>query len=69
MLSLVENGPVVLKKILNFINVFFLFCNHLPFLIIPFTQGYFVPGLVEISPEGLKNKILNFLQWIFAILF
>ena len=34
---------------------------------IPFTQAWFVPGLVEIGPVVLK-KILKFLQCIFAIL-
>ena len=32
-----------------------------------FTQGYFVPRLVEIDPVVLENKILKFCQCIFAI--
>ena len=58
--SLVEIGKVVLeKKILNFINVFSLFCNYPPlekkegpFIwtnLNSLTQGYYVPSLIEIA--------------------
>ena len=45
-------------------NVFLLFGNYLPGVgssfeknWIPFTQGYFVPSLVEIGPVGLEKKM------------
>ena len=34
---------------------------------IPFTQGYFVPRLGEISSVVLEKKIFKFRQWIFTI--
>ena len=66
--SLVEMCPVVLENILlNFINVFWLFRNYLPLemgvalhlnkLEFPFSQGCFVPSLVEIGPVTLENKM------------
>ena len=70
--GLVEIGPVVLeKKIFKFCQcIFLLFCNYLPLEkggalhlkknLIPFTQGYFMPSLVEIGPVVLE-KILIFL--------
>ena len=72
--SLVENGPEVFK---NFVSVFLLFHYYLPLEInitihlnkleILFTQGYFVPCLVEIGPLVLEKKIFKILQCIFAI--
>ena len=66
MLILVENCPVVLKKILNFINVFLLFCNHLLLKKgvtlyfnkseFPFTKGCFVLSFLEIALVGLEKK-------------
>ena len=68
------------KTILILGNVFLLFRNYryLPLekdvafhLIkkkqIPFTQGCFVPSLVEIGPAVLEKKIFKFRQCIFAI--
>ena len=34
---------------------------------IPFTQGFFVPNLVEIGPVVLGEKNFKFRQYIFAI--
>ena len=34
---------------------------------IPFTNGYFVPGFIEIGSITLKKRILKFSQYIFAI--
>ena len=51
----------------NFVNVFLLFRHHLPFEMgrgpsfeetwTPFTQGCFVPSLVEIGPVVLEKRI------------
>ena len=35
---------------------------------IPFTQGWFVPGLVKIDPVNLEKNAFKFRQCIFAIL-
>ena len=53
-----------------FVNVFSVFCNYLPFEKrrgplfeqnwIPFTEGCFVPSLVEIGSVVLENKIFKF---------
>ena len=63
--GLVETGPVVLEKIF-FVNIFFtpllispLGKEHGPSYeetFIPFTQGCFVPSLVEIGPVVLEKK-------------
>ena len=55
------------RRFLNFVNVFSLFCNYLPLkkgwgssfeqTWIPFTQGCFVPSLVEIGPVVLEKRI------------
>ena len=60
-----------------FVNVFLLFGNYLPLknggalhlekLENSFTQGCFVPSLVEIRPLVQETKILKFRQCIFAI--
>ena len=70
--SLFKIGPLVLEKtILNFVNVFLLFHNYLPFekggvlhlnkIEVPFTQGCIVLSLVEICPVGLEKKIFKFI--------
>ena len=60
--KLVEIYPVVLEKILDFVNEFPLFRLISPLKSasqqseqtwIPFTQGYFVPRLVEIGEKIL----------------
>ena len=61
------------ERSLNFFDVFSLFLYYLILEIfehswMPFTQGCFVPSLVEIVPVGLKKKIFKFCQCIFAIL-
>ena len=65
--SLVEFGPVVLEKYLNFVNVFSLFSNYLPLekgvtllfeqIWIPLTQECFVPSLIEIFPVVLEKNL------------
>ena len=61
MLCLVDIGLVVLEtKIFNnFVNLVLLFRNCLPFELtwIPFTQGCFVPSLVEIGPVVLEKRM------------
>ena len=62
-----------IRRSLTFVNVFLLFHNYLSFskgacglsfeqTIIPFTQGCFVPSLIEIGPMILEKKILNFVN-------
>ena len=66
--SLVEIGSVVLeKKIFEFRQCIFTisllsplgegWCPSFEQTWIPFTQGYFVPSLVEIGPVVLENKM------------
>ena len=60
------------ERSLNFFDVFSLFLYYLILEIfehswMSFTQGCFVPSLVEIVPVGLKKKIFKFCQCIFAI--
>ena len=47
------------RRFLNFVNVFSLFRNYLPLeqTWIPFTQGCFVPSLIEIGPVVLEKKM------------
>ena len=78
MLSLVENGSVVLEKkiFFNFVIVFSLFRNYLPLEkgralhlnnLESLIQGYFVPSLVEIGPVVLEKKIFKSCQFIYII--
>ena len=66
------------RRFFNFVNVISRFRNYLPFekggasssfeqIYIPFTQGCFVPSLVEIGPVVLEKKIFKFRQCIFTI--
>ena len=65
--SLVEIGPVVLEKIFKSCQFIFIISQIYPLLEglgpsfektwIPFTQGYFVPSLVEIGPVVLEKKM------------
>ena len=65
--SLVEIGPVVLEKIFKSCQFIFIISQLYPLLEglgpsfektwIPFTQGYFVPSLVEIGPVVLEKKM------------
>ena len=65
---LVEIGSVVLeKRIFNFVIVFSIFRNYLPLekggarhlnKLEPFTQGCFVPSLVEIGPVVLEKTLI-----------
>ena len=50
------------RRFLKFVKVFSLFRNYLPF-----TQGCFVPSIIDIDPLVLEKKILKILQCIFAI--
>ena len=63
-----------LSDFFNFVNVFWLFHNYLPFAKgpieqnwIPFTQGCFVPSLIEIGSVVLEKMMFKFCQSIFAI--
>ena len=70
MSSLVENGSVVLeKKIFEFLQCIFTIRNYLPLekggalhlnKLYPFTKGYRVPSLVEISSLVLKKILFKF---------
>ena len=58
-------NPVILEKTPPY------FCDYLPFegghgpwfeqTWIPFTQGWFVPSLIEISPVVLEKKIFSYI--------
>ena len=65
------------EDFLNFVNLFLLFLNYLPLekggggpsfeqTWIPFTQGCFVPTLVEIGPVVLEKKTFKYFQHIFT---
>ena len=63
------------RRFLNFVNVFLLFCQHLPLendmalylnTFIHFSQRYFLPSLVEIRREDLEQKIFKFRYYIFG---
>ena len=66
------------RRFLYFVNVFSPFCNYISPLEkeqgpsfeqtwIPFTQGCFVPSLVEIGSVVLERKFFKICQCIFAI--
>ena len=74
MLSLVEIGPVVLgEKTFKIRQRFCSNRNYLPFekvrsvILVPFTQGYFVPSLVEIGSKFLEKIFFQIRQCICAI--
>ena len=76
MSSLGRICPVVLEKILKFVNAFLLFCNYLPFVkgldlhIIKNWVQYFVPSLVENVPVVLEKfaKVSIMYFYYFAII-
>ena len=55
------------RRFLNFVSVFSLICNYRPLekdraLYFPFTQGYFVPSLVELAQWFWRRRFLNFVN-------
>ena len=71
--------PFWSRGVLDFVNVFSLFCNYLslwkrtgPFIwtnLIPFTQGCFLPSLLEICPAVREKRIFKFCQKYFRYSF
>jgi hypothetical protein len=71
-----SSGSVVLENNFHWLHLFFHFCDYLLFeedltLHLPFTQGWFVPSLMEICQLVLDKKIfffnINTCKYVFPI--
>ena len=59
--SLVEIGPVILKRTLNFINVFSLFRNYLP---LEKDRAFHLKKLESLSPKNVLCQVwLKLAKW------